>query len=64
MVSLLRDRQTPSGEPRDPALSLHEEQRRNALAALDRLKKMGYCDGCALDAASALLRARFAELVT
>ncbi|MEJ7727998.1 MAG: serine protein kinase PrkA [Polyangiaceae bacterium] len=64
LVSLLRDRQRPSGVPKDPALSLHEEQRKNALLALDRLKTMGYCDSCALDAASALVRARFAELIT
>ncbi len=32
--------------------------------ALERLHGMGYCDRCALDAASAVLRARFAELVT
>jgi len=65
MVSLLRDRQAPPGEPREPGLSsLVEEQRRNASLALDRLKTMGYCDACALDAASALVRARFAELVT
>ncbi|EYF07916.1 PrkA family serine protein kinase [Chondromyces apiculatus] len=51
--------------PRDPAWGeLREEQRRNARAALERLRQMGYCDNCALDAATALLRARYAELVT
>ncbi|AKT40864.1 PrkA family serine protein kinase [Chondromyces crocatus] len=50
---------------RDPSLGeLREEQRKNAREALERLHKMGYCDHCALDAASALLRARYAELVT
>jgi serine protein kinase len=33
----------------------------NALAALERLKGMGYCESCALDAGAALLRARFAD---
>ena len=63
LVSLLRDRQEgtidDAGRP-----TLHEEQKRNALTALERLQTMGYCDACALDAASAILRARFAELVT
>jgi serine protein kinase len=43
---------------------LHEEQKKNALGALERLIAMGYCEHCALDAASAVLRARFGELVT
>jgi predicted Ser/Thr protein kinase len=60
LVGLLRDRRKPDsgwGE-------LHEEQAKNALSALERLKLIGYCESCALDAASAVLRARFAELVT
>ena len=62
LVALLRD-----GEHRakDPGWGeLREEQRRNATTALDRLRGMGYCESCALDAASAVLRARFVELVT
>jgi predicted Ser/Thr protein kinase len=60
LVSLLRDqRQQDSGFS-----DLHEEDRRKARGALERLRGMGYCDHCALDAASAVLRARFAELVT
>jgi predicted Ser/Thr protein kinase len=64
LVAILRDRKT--SERRDEPLlgGLREEQRKNALAALDRLKGMGYCESCALDAGSVLLRARFAELVT
>lgn len=75
LVSILRARLPEpgarGGEPGKPAAApaggwgeLHEEQRKNALGALERLIAMGYCDHCALDAASALLRARFAELVT
>lgn len=63
LVTMLRDKQ------RDPAQervlnALQEEQRRNATTALDRLRGMGYCEHCALDAASALLRARLIELVS
>lgn len=63
LVTMLRDKQ------RDPAHervlnALQEEQRRNATTALDRLRGMGYCEHCALDAASALLRARLVELVS
>jgi predicted Ser/Thr protein kinase len=63
LVTFLRDGQDQ--RPRDPAWGeLREEQRRHAREAMERLRQMGYCDNCALDAASALLRARFAELVT
>ncbi len=59
LVSMLRDR-----ESSDPTWSkLHEEERENAAAALARFEKMGYCARCALDAAMALLRSRFAELM-
>jgi hypothetical protein len=61
LVAFLRDGQGQRAQ--DPAWGeLREEQRRNARAALERLRQMGYCDSCALDAASALLRARFAEV--
>lgn len=42
---------------------LNAERRRAALEALERLRAMGYDDECALDAASAVLSARYAELV-
>ena len=58
-MSLLRDQRKQESSWGD----LHEEERRNATLALGRLKEMGYCEHCALDAASAVLRARFAELV-
>jgi predicted Ser/Thr protein kinase len=60
LVSLLRDKRQEDSGFKD----LHEEARKNARSALERLKGMGYCEACALDAASAVLRARFAELVT
>ena len=60
LVGLLRERESDEKQ-KDAGASLREEQRKAALAALDRLKGMGYCDRCALDAASAVLRARFAE---
>jgi predicted Ser/Thr protein kinase len=60
LVTLLRD-QKRLEQPRG---DLNEEGRRNAERALERLKGMGYCEHCALDACSAVLRARFAELVT
>ena len=52
----------PSRAPVDKGL--RDEQRAHAKAALSRLHAMGYCDGCALDAVSALLRSRYAEFVT
>jgi hypothetical protein len=60
LVSLVRDqRQQDSGWG-----DLRDEERKKARSALERLRSMGYCEHCALDAASAVLRARFAELVT
>jgi serine protein kinase len=76
LVAILRARLSePSGARRSESSKsaaapagglgeLHEEQRKTALGALARLVAMGYCEHCALDAASALLRARFSELVT
>jgi predicted Ser/Thr protein kinase len=61
LVQLLRNR---DGSKDDNIGDLKEESRKNALVALDRLKAMGYCDACALDAASAALRYRYQELVT
>jgi predicted Ser/Thr protein kinase len=67
LVSLLRAQQgaePAAPTPAQPAFNdLHEEERRKAKGALARLVNMGYCEHCALDAASAVLRARFAELV-
>jgi serine protein kinase len=69
LAGLVRDlvgvlRQRTSGEKHEPTgAGLREEQRRAALAALDRLKGMGYCERCALDASSAVLRARYGEHV-
>jgi predicted Ser/Thr protein kinase len=62
LVRILRDRRvSKSGD--ETLNGLLEEQRKNALTALERLRQMGYCENCALDAASVLMRARFAELV-
>jgi serine protein kinase len=67
LAGLVRDlvgvlRQRTSGERyEETGAGLREEQRRAALAAIDRLAGMGYCDRCALDAASAVLRARYGE---
>jgi serine protein kinase len=60
LVSLLRDHHQQESGFND----LHDEERKKAYSALTRLKDMGYCEHCALDAASAVLRARFGELVT
>jgi hypothetical protein len=64
LVGILRGRSQASQKSEGTLDGLHEEQRKNASTALERLKTMGYCENCALDAASVLLRARFAELVT
>lgn len=71
MVRILRARKdaqkaqeagtTPEAKPEDH--DLNEARRRAALEALERLHAMGYDDECALDAASAVLSARLAELV-
>lgn len=61
LVGVLRDGRRAAGGPRETD-GLVEERRRNALAALERLKGMGYCESCALDAGAALLRARFGDL--
>jgi len=64
LAIILQDRKEGQADKVSEGKGLHEEQRRNALVALERLKAVGYCDACALDASSAVLRARFAELVT
>ena len=64
LVTVLRSRKADAATGEPETKSLADEQRKNALRALERLKAVGYCDSCALDAASALLRSRFAELIT
>jgi predicted Ser/Thr protein kinase len=64
LVAMLRSTTDGARAGDDRIPGLREEERKNALAALERLKAMGYCEACALDAGSALLRARFHELVT
>jgi serine protein kinase len=48
---------------REQGVGLDAEGRKNAEAAVGRMEKMGYCQSCATDAASALLRRRFQELL-
>lgn len=60
LVGVLRQR-TSAEKQEDAEAGLREEQRRAALAAFERLKTIGYCERCALDAASAVLRARYSE---
>jgi serine protein kinase len=48
---------------REESVGLDMESRKNAEAAVGRMEKMGYCRSCAADAASALLRRRFQELL-
>jgi len=48
---------------REAGAGLDLEHRRAAEGAMVRLEKMGYCQNCAADAASTLLRRRFHELV-
>ncbi len=65
LVRVLREKKDAKekGEERAPDKDLGEARRREATAMLERLKKMGYEEDSALDAASAVLRARFHELV-
>src|SRR6185312_1023142 len=51
LVSLLRDRRLLESAFGD----LHDEERKRAKSTLERLVVMGYCESCALDAASAVL---------
>ena len=48
---------------REAGAGLDAPRRKDADEALQRLLKMGYCESCAGDAASTLLRRRFHELV-
>lgn len=65
LVRVLREKKEAKekGEERATDKDLGEARRREANAVLERLKKMGYDEDSALDAASAVLRARFHELV-
>jgi serine protein kinase len=71
LVGILRARKeakdkSARGEPVDERPIDHglgEQRRKAALEALERLVAMGYDDASALDAASAVLQARYAELV-
>jgi predicted Ser/Thr protein kinase len=50
---------------RSEGTGLDAERRRNAEAAIERMiERFGYCRQCAADAASALVRKRFQDLVT
>ena len=62
VVGLLRQRTSDQRADGPEVGSLREEQRRVAGAAIERLHGMGYCDRCALDATSAVLRVRYADL--
>jgi len=48
---------------RENAAGLDAQRRKDAEQALMRLKKLDYCESCAADAASTLLRKRFQELI-
>jgi serine protein kinase len=48
---------------REEGSGLDNERRKHATEAMERMRKMGYCENCAADAASALLRRRFHELL-
>ncbi len=48
---------------REAGAGLDAQHRKDADQALQRLFKLGYCESCAADAASTLLRRRFHELV-
>lgn len=62
MVTILRARRE-GGEQKGLDDRLSADHERDALHVLGRLREMGYCESCALDAGSAILRARYAELV-
>ena len=49
---------------RDDGAGLDDERKKAATGAVDRLCAMGYEPNSALDAASALLRERFTDIVT
>jgi predicted Ser/Thr protein kinase len=62
LVQVLRIR-AEKGDQAKIDKDLGEGRRKEALAALERLKALGYDDASALDAATAVLRFRYAELV-
>ncbi len=61
LIRVLREQR--DAKERSVDKDLGEQRRREALAMLQRLAAQGYDNDSALDAAMALLRARFAELV-
>ncbi|MBK6516636.1 MAG: serine protein kinase PrkA [Polyangiaceae bacterium] len=61
LTRILRERKEAKVEKSDK--DLNEARRRETEAMLDRLKALGYDEDSALDAATAVLRHRFAELV-
>jgi serine protein kinase len=48
---------------REDAVGLDSERKRHAEEAMQRMVTLGYCQNCAADAASALLRKRFHDLL-
>ena len=48
---------------REAGAGLDAQHKKDAEQALQRLFKLGYCESCAADAASTLLRRRFHELI-
>ena len=48
---------------REEAAGLDAQRKKDADQALQRLFRLGYCESCAADAASTLLRKRFQELI-
>lgn len=66
LVRVLRSRKEKGTQTADKEVDkdLGEARRRETLQALERLRSIGYDEASALDAASAVLRARYAELVT
>lgn len=65
LVRVLREKKERVGaEPNERELrDLGESRRKEAWAMMERLRAIGYSELSALDAASAVLRSRFAELV-
>lgn len=62
MVRILRMRHDAGGA-RGGEDAVLDEPQKSAEEVLERLKLKGYCEHCALDAGSALLRSRFADLI-
>ncbi len=64
LTRILRSQRDPQVDDQNKELrDLGEGRRKEAAQMLERLRALGYQESSALDAASAVLRARFAELV-